>query len=55
MEAERWKVSCENLKNDLRDLTGNILLASANIAYLGPFNSQYRDDMLAEWVAECIK
>lgn len=50
-EAERWAVSQQNLEDDLHNLTGNILLTAACIAYLGPFTAVYREDLLAEWIA----
>lgn len=36
-EAERWKINAAKLEEDLRNLTGNIILAAASLAYLGPF------------------
>ena len=53
MESERWVVSLELLKKDMENLTGNIILAAASIAYHGPFNYQYRTEMLTKWVEEC--
>ena len=41
-EAERWKLNVVLLEEDLRNLIGNILLAAASIAYLGPFTYNYR-------------
>jgi dynein heavy chain, axonemal len=38
-EAERWKVNVAILQQDFKNLIGNILLASATVAYIGPFNS----------------
>lgn len=49
MEAERWKVNAAKLEEDLRNLTGNIILAAASIAYLGPYTYNYRLDMLKKW------
>ncbi len=37
-ESVRWKQSVGILEQDLFNLTGNIMLACATIAYLGPFN-----------------
>lgn len=52
-EAERWKVTQGKLQHDLKNLIGNILLAAASISYLGPFNYQYRQDMLKGWITDC--
>lgn len=45
-EAERWKVSESNLKDDFKNITGNMLIAAASIAYLGPFVFSYRKEMM---------
>ncbi len=34
-------------------LTGDVLLAAGQIAYLGPFTAAYRSEVLREWVAGC--
>lgn len=41
-EAERWKTNAAKLEEDLKNLIGNIVLAAASIAYLGPFTNEYR-------------
>lgn len=41
-ESERWKVSSEKLEEDLKNLTGNIMLSAGFVAYLGPFTAGYR-------------
>ena len=52
-EAERWKVSEAQLKDDFKNITGNMLISAASIAYLGPFIFSYRKDMMKDWVKEC--
>lgn len=49
-EAERWKTNAAKLEEDLKNLVGNIVLAAASIAYLGPFTYQYRKEMLIKWI-----
>ena len=39
----------------MTNLTGNILLAAAFIAYIGPFSIDYRDNMLKTWIARCLE
>lgn len=41
-ERERWQESAERLAKDLKNLVGNVMLASGCLAYLGPFTSQFR-------------
>ncbi|CAM9238748.1 unnamed protein product, partial [Choristocarpus tenellus] len=52
-ERERWEQSAERLSNDLKNLVGNVMLASGCLAYLGPFTSQFRKDMATGWVTLC--
>ena len=41
------------LQQDFKNLIGNILLASATVAYIGPFNSEYRSKMIRSWIDKC--
>jgi dynein heavy chain len=52
-EAERWKVNVGKLEEDLKSLVGNIVLASASIAYIGPFTNEYRSMMVRDWAQKC--
>jgi dynein heavy chain len=53
-EAERWKKSADVLSYDLNNLTGNIILSAASIAYLGPFNFEYRTSLIKTWAKDCM-
>lgn len=52
-EAERWKVNVAKLLEDKKCLIGNIMLASASVAYIGPFTSEYRNEMISNWKLKC--
>ncbi|CAM9220423.1 unnamed protein product [Chrysoparadoxa australica] len=52
-EAVRWKESASKLQKDLKNLVGNVMLASGCLAYLGPFTSQFRQDMAEQWIKLC--
>ena len=52
-EAERWKTNAAKLQEDLNNLIGNIVLAAASIAYLGPITYNYRQLMLNSWIKKC--
>ena len=52
-EKERWKEVAANLAKDYENLTGDVLLCSGYIAYLGAFTLPYREEILAEWTAAC--
>ena len=42
-EKERWAASIIELDANLQVIIGDVLLASAFVSYLGPFNMKYRD------------
>ena len=52
-EAERWKINVAKLEQDMNNLVGNVLLASASIAYIGPFTYEYRNGMVKDWANRC--
>lgn len=35
------------------NLTGDVLISSGMIAYLGAFTSVYREELAADWVTKC--
>jgi dynein heavy chain len=41
-EKTRWNAAATRLAKEYEQLTGDVLLASAQIAYLGPFTAAYR-------------
>jgi len=49
-EKTRWKALSEELSIDLVNLTGDVLISAGMIAYLGAFNSVYRDEVADKWV-----
>lgn len=52
-EEVRWRETVERLDNNLYTIPGDILIASAYIAYLGAFPIHYRKEMSKKWIAEC--
>ena len=48
-EKERWRDLAEELKVELGNLVGDVLLSSAVISYLGPFTSGFRSLISREW------
>jgi dynein heavy chain len=49
-EKTRWSASAERLGTQLDKLVGDVLLAAAQIAYLGPFTASYRKNATAAWL-----
>ena len=41
-EQERWKETVVTLNEEIKLLVGNVFIAGATIAYLGPFTGQFR-------------
>lgn len=54
-EKSRWTESAATLQLQLDHLVGDILIASAFIAYLGPFNGIYRRNSIAQWHTHCLE
>lgn len=51
-EKLRWKELGDELGLFYISLTGDVLLSSGLIAYLGAFTSKYRSDIAEEWVTK---
>ena len=52
-EKTRWKAESERLEVVYENLTGDVLISSGMIAYLGAFTSLYRGDLAEQWVRLC--
>ncbi|ORZ39485.1 dynein heavy chain and region D6 of dynein motor-domain-containing protein [Catenaria anguillulae PL171] len=53
-EKQRWSETAFQLAQTYRNLTGDVLLSSGVIAYLGAFTSAYRLDAISRWNQECV-
>jgi len=42
-ESERWSQAIIDLGEKIIVITGDVLLASAFVSYVGPFNKKFRD------------
>ena len=49
----RWAESVKILDEKLHGLVGNTLIATAAVAYVGPFTSKYRKILISQWVDAC--
>lgn len=54
-EKTRWKEQSVILGEVYKNLTGDVLVASGMIAYLGAFTSVFRDQLSALWVKQCME
>lgn len=51
-ELDRWSQSIVDLGNYLEVIIGDVLLASAFVSYVGPFNKTFRDKIVDDFVAK---
>ncbi|XP_043498185.1 dynein axonemal heavy chain 7-like isoform X3 [Polistes fuscatus] len=52
-EYDRWSQCAQELENRYYRLTGDVIIASGVIAYLGPFTMPYRVRQVTEWIEVC--
>lgn len=52
-EEVRWRETVKELNEELFAVPGDVLVASACIAYLGAFSIDYRKRMSSEWIEAC--
>ena len=53
-EKKRWSETAASLKIVYTNLTGDVLISSGMIAYLGAFTSAFRSDLTDDWVESCL-
>ena len=53
VEKTRWKQQSETLAQVYINLTGDVLISAGMIAYLGAFDSVYRNELTTKWVSKC--
>ncbi|KAH6601980.1 hypothetical protein BASA61_001578 [Batrachochytrium salamandrivorans] len=53
-EKDRWSEAARSLSVTYTNLTGDVLISSAVIAYLGAFTLGYRSSILSEWNQKCL-
>ena len=48
-----WKLKSEELSQVYKSLIGDVLCSSGMIAYLGAFDSKFRNELIDQWVKQC--
>ena len=48
-ERQRWTLQNGGLKSELTNLVGNTMLACAFLSYSGPFNQEFRNQLMLSW------
>ncbi|KAM9836557.1 LOW QUALITY PROTEIN: dynein axonemal heavy chain 2 [Aulostomus maculatus] len=51
-ERVRWEERVSGLEENMGYLVGDCLLAASSLSYMGPFLSNYREELLAIWMKE---
>ncbi|XP_052080869.1 dynein axonemal heavy chain 7-like isoform X1 [Mytilus californianus] len=54
-EKDRWGAAASMLATKYTNLTGDILVSSGTVAYLGAFTSAYRQDQVQTWLNDVRK
>ena len=54
-ERTRWTETVEQLKKDLVNVVGDVVVSSGTIAYLGPFTPAFRQMLCQEWEGQLGK
>ena len=53
-EKKRWGESVVTLNEQLDAVTGDVVVSSGAIAYVGAFTSEYREELYSEWRAKMV-
>ncbi|KAJ8000573.1 hypothetical protein DPEC_G00181790 [Dallia pectoralis] len=52
-EQVRWQESIELFRQEIGNVTGNVFIAAACVAYYGAFTMHYRQLLVDQWRAQC--
>lgn len=53
-ERVRWSETAKMLQASFKSVTGDVLISSGVVSYLGPFTIDYRLGQIHDWVTKCI-
>eukprot|EP00106_Octopus_bimaculoides_P013835 XP_014781277.1 PREDICTED: dynein heavy chain 6, axonemal-like [Octopus bimaculoides] len=52
-EQERWRENIEEFNNQLCNVTGDVFISAACVAYYGAFTNNYRMELVDHWSLHC--
>uniref|UniRef100_A0A4X2KTY7 Dynein axonemal heavy chain 6 n=1 Tax=Vombatus ursinus TaxID=29139 RepID=A0A4X2KTY7_VOMUR len=53
-EQVRWEESIRNFESEIANITGNVFIAAACVAYYGAFTAHYRQLLIDCWIEQCV-
>ncbi|XP_052264555.1 dynein axonemal heavy chain 3-like isoform X1 [Dreissena polymorpha] len=53
-EKERWTEAARSLGEKYTNITGDVLLSSGVVAYLGAFTVEFRNEITLQWLSQCL-
>ncbi|CAG0883773.1 unnamed protein product [Cyprideis torosa] len=53
-EKERWSRTASTLAEKYDNITGDVLISAAIVAYLGPFTVEFRQRCVSDWVKQAL-
>ncbi|XP_074141707.1 dynein axonemal heavy chain 6 isoform X2 [Sminthopsis crassicaudata] len=53
-EQVRWEESIQNFESEISNITGNVFIAAACVAYYGAFTALYRQLLIDCWIEQCV-
>ncbi|CAL1284369.1 unnamed protein product [Larinioides sclopetarius] len=54
-EYKRWTDESKQLKEQIKRLVGDVLVATGFLSYAGSFNQEYRSSLMSSWHSEILK
>ena len=54
-ERDRWSLASDRLGGDIKNVVGDVLIASGVISYMGPFTSDFRERIVRTWIDESCR
>ena len=54
-ERDRWSLASDKLGGDIKNVVGDVLIASGVISYMGPFTSDFRERIVRTWIDESCR
>ena len=52
-EGVRWKQTLADIKVDMRNLIGDVMISAGCISYYGAFTGKYRKVLVEKWITSC--